>query len=113
VTEKAHGLGWGLAVGAACAVLPGIALVGAAAAGGAAGSAIGAITGHVKGGLDNDDLRSLGEILGRGQAGLVVVYERELADDILESIKPVDKHMTQAINVSPEQLVEDLKAGLR
>ena len=56
----AAGMGWGLAVGAACVLLPGIGLVGLAG-GAAAGATIGAVTGHVKGGMSNDDLRSLGE----------------------------------------------------
>ena len=61
----AHGLGWGLAVGAACAILPAVGLVGALAVGGGAGAAIGAVTGHMKGGIDDDDLKDLGGARGR------------------------------------------------
>lgn len=59
----AHGLGWGLAVGAVCAILPGIGLLGALAVGGGAGAAIGAVTGHVKGGMDDTDFKGFGEVL--------------------------------------------------
>ena len=38
------------------------------------GAAIGAVTGHVKGGMSNADLRSLGEVLNNGQAGLIAVH---------------------------------------
>lgn len=55
----AVGMGWGLAVGAACVLMPGIALVGLAG-GAAAGATIGAVTGHVKGGMSDGDLKRLG-----------------------------------------------------
>ena len=50
---EAHGLGWGLAIGAVCAILPGVALLGGLAVGAGAGAAIGAVTGHVRGGMSD------------------------------------------------------------
>jgi len=56
----AVGLGWGLAIGAVCAIFPPIGIVGGLAVGGGAGAVIGAVTGHVKGGLDDADLKANG-----------------------------------------------------
>jgi uncharacterized membrane protein len=86
----AHGLGRGLAIGAACAIFPAVGLLGGLALGGAAGAAIGAVTGHMKGGMDDEDLEALGDVLGHGQAGLVVVYAVNMADQIAANIKPVN-----------------------
>ena len=88
--SAARGLGWGLAIGAACAIFPPVGVLGGLAVGGGAGAAIGAVTGHVKGSMDDEDLAALGEVLGQGQAGLIVVYEVNLADQIAASMKSVN-----------------------
>lgn len=87
----AHGLGWGLAVGAACAIFPAVGLVGGLAVGGGAGAAIGAVTGHMKGGMDDEDLKALGDVLGEGEAGLIVVYSANMADQVAANVKAVNK----------------------
>ena len=83
----AVGLGWGLAVGVAAALFPPI---GIAAAGGA-GAAIGGIAGHASGGMSRGDLKDLGETLDTGQAGLIAVYETNLADQIVANIKAANR----------------------
>jgi uncharacterized membrane protein len=103
-------MGWGLAVGAACVLLPGIALVGLAG-GAAAGATIGAVTGHVKGGMSNDDLRSLGEVLNNGQAGLIAVYATNMADQVAASIKAQNRQISQAIDADADELAKELKAA--
>jgi uncharacterized membrane protein len=108
----AHGLGWGLAVGAACAILPGIALVGGLAAGGSVGAAVGAVTGHIKGGMDNEDLKEFGDVLTRGQAGLVLVYGTDMADEIAANIKATDKHISKEIDANTEELDRQIKAAV-
>jgi uncharacterized membrane protein len=85
----APGLGWGLAIGAACAIFPAIDLLDGLAVGGAS-AAIGAVTGHIKGGIDEEDLAALGDVLGHGQAGLIIVYAVNLADQIAANIKSVN-----------------------
>src|SRR6187200_2444838 len=74
----AVGLGWGLAVGVTAMLFPPVG-IGLAAAG-AGGAAIGAVAGHASGGMSRGDLKELGETLDAGQAGLVAVYETNLAD---------------------------------
>ena len=106
----AHGLGWGLAVGAVCAILPGIGLLGALAVGGGAGAAIGAVTGHVKGGMDDTDLKGLGEVLDQGQAGLIVVYATNMADQVAANIKAVNKFVSKEIDANADELARQLQA---
>ena len=105
----AHGLGWGLAVGAACAVFPAVGLLGGIVAGGSAGAAIGAVTGHMKGGMDDADLKALGDVLGQGQAGLIVVYATNMADQIAANIKAVNKAVSNEIDANADELAERLK----
>ena len=105
----AHGLGWGLAVGAVCAILPGIGLLGALAVGGAGGAAIGAVTGHVKGGMDDSDLKGLGEVLERGQAGLIVVYATNMADQVAANIREVNKFVSKEIDANADELAKQLE----
>ena len=104
----AHGLGWGLAIGAVCAILPGVALLGGLAVGAGAGAAIGAVTGHVKGGMDNSDLKGLGDVLDQGQAGLIVVYATNMADQVAANIKAVNRFVSKEIDANADELARQL-----
>jgi uncharacterized membrane protein len=84
----AHGLGCGLAILTACAIFPSVGLLGGLAVG--AGAAIGAVTGHLKDSMDDEDLAALGDVFGHGQAGLIVVYEVNMADQIAANMKSVN-----------------------
>lgn len=103
-----HGLGWGLAVGAACAILPAVGLLGGLAVGGGAGAAIGAVTGHMKGGLEDDDLKELGTVLEHGQAGLIVVYATNMADQVAANIKAVNRFVSKEVDASADELAAQL-----
>src|SRR4029077_3173447 len=81
------GLGWGLAAGVAAALFPPVGIVGALALGAGGGAAIGAVTGHAHGGMSRGDLKDLGDTLDAGTAGLLVVYEANLAEQIAANIK--------------------------
>jgi uncharacterized membrane protein len=107
----ATGLGWGLAIGAAMAIFPAIGLVGGMVAGGGAGAAIGAVTGHMKGGMDDDDLKALGETLDKGKAGLIAVYAVNMADQIAASIKAENKFISKEIDARADELAEQIKAS--
>ncbi|HEY2802408.1 MAG TPA: DUF1269 domain-containing protein, partial [Actinomycetota bacterium] len=97
----------GLALGAAAAILPGIGL----GVGAAVGAGIGAVTGHFKGGMSNDDLRKLGEVLDAGQAGLLVLYKTNMADQIAANIKAVNRHVSEEIDADADELAKQLKAA--
>ena len=103
----AVGLGWGLAVGVAAVLFPPVG-IGIAAAG-AGGAAIGAVAGHVTGGMSRGDLKELGDTLDAGQAGLIVVYETNLADQIAANIKAANRAISKATDMAADQLAADLK----
>lgn len=105
----ARGLGWGLAAGAVAALFPPVGILGALAVGGGAGAAIGAVSGHVNGGMPRDDLKELGEILDDGQAGLIVVYVTNMADQIAANVKAANRAITKATDMRADQLAQDLK----
>jgi uncharacterized membrane protein len=102
----AVGLGWGLAVGVAAALFPPVG-IGIAAAGGA-GAAIGGVAGHASNGMSRGDLKDVGETLDTGQAGLIAVYEFNLADQIVANIKAANRLIYAATDFAADQLAADL-----
>jgi len=101
-----HGLKWGLAVGAACAVFPAIGLIG----GMAAGAAIGAAVGHVKGGMKDSDLKEVADTLEKGQAGLIVVYATNMGDQIDAAVKAENKFISEELDVDKAALDKQITA---
>ena len=101
-----HGAWTGLAIGALAAILPGVGLV----AGAAVGAGIGAVTGHLKGGMSNDDLKQLGTVLEKGEAGLIVIYATNMADQVAASIKAENRFVSDAIDADADELAKQLKA---
>jgi uncharacterized membrane protein len=102
----AVGLGWGLAVGVVAALFPPVG-IGIAAAGGA-GAAVGGVAGHASGGVSRGDLKDLGETLDAGQAGLIAVYETNLAEQIVANIKAANRLVYKATDMAADQLAADL-----
>jgi uncharacterized membrane protein len=100
-----HGAWEGLAIGAVAAILPGIGL----AAGAAVGAGVGAVAGHLKGGISDGDLHELGSVLNTGQAGLVVVYATNMADQVAENIKTENKFISSEVNANADELAQQLK----
>jgi uncharacterized membrane protein len=105
----AVGLGWGLAVGVTAALFPPVG-IGLAAAG-AGGAAIGAVAGHASGGMSRGDLKDLGDTLDAGQAGLVVVYETNLADQVAANIKAANRLISKATDMAADELAAEIKAA--
>jgi uncharacterized membrane protein len=105
------GLGWGLATGAVAALFPAVGILGALAVGGGAGAAIGHIAGRASGSMSRDDLKTLGEVLDRGDAGLVVVYGRDMADRVITSVTRARATVQAATGITPEELAEDVRAA--
>jgi uncharacterized membrane protein len=104
-----HGLGWGLAAGAIAALFPPVGILGALTVGGGAGAAIGAVSGHVSGGMPRHDLKELGDVLDEGEAGLVVVYATNVADQIAANIKAANRMVSKATNMAAEELALEIK----
>jgi len=105
----AVGLGWGLAAGAVAALFPPVGILGALTVGGGAGAAIGALAGHVGGGMDRDGLKHLGEVLDEGEAGLVVVYATNMADQVAANIKAANRIISRETEIAADQLAADIK----
>ena len=101
-----HGAWTGLAIGALTAILPGVGLGVAAAV----GAGIGAVTGHIKGGMSDDDLKQLGTVLENGEAGLIVIYATNMADQVAASIKAENRFVSDAIDADADELAKQLKA---
>jgi uncharacterized membrane protein len=109
------GLGWGLAAGAAAALFPAVGILGALAVGGGAGAALGALAGHAARALSRDDLKALGEVLDRGDAGLVVVYGPDMADRVAAGVTGATSKTQTTTDISAEQLAAEIReaAGAR
>ena len=105
----AVGLGWGLAAGVVAALFPPVGILGALAVGGGGGAAIGAVAGHAAGGMNRGDLKELGEMLDAGTAGLIVVYETNLADKVAANIKAANRIISKATDMEADQLAADMK----
>ena len=105
----AHGLGWGLAAGAVAALFPAIGILGALTVGGGAGAAIGAVSGHVSGGMRRHDLKELGEVLDEGEAGLIVVYATNMADQIAANIKAANRMVAKETDMAADELAAEIK----
>jgi uncharacterized membrane protein len=103
----AVGLGWGLATGVVVALFPPVG-IGIVAAGGV-GAAIGGVAGHASGGMSRGDLKDLGEALDAGQAGLIAVYETNLADQVAANIKAANRIVSRATDMEADQLAADMK----
>jgi len=105
----ARGLGWGLAAGAVAALFPPVGIIGALTVGGAGGAAIGAVSGHVSGGMRRDDLKELGDVLDEGEAGLIVVYATNVADQIAANIKAANRIVSKETDMAADQLAKEIK----
>ena len=105
------GLGWGLAAGAVAAIFPAVGIVAALAVGGGTGAAIGALVGRTAGGMSRDDLKQLGEVLDRGNAGLVVVYGPDMADRVSGALGKAAAKVRTTTDLSNEQLAERIRAA--
>jgi uncharacterized membrane protein len=105
----AVGLGWGLAVGVTAALFPPVG-IGIATAGGA-GAAIGGLAGHAHKGMSRGTLKDLGETLDEGQAGLVVVYAFNLAEQIGAAIKAANRVVSRATEMAADELVAELNSA--
>jgi uncharacterized membrane protein len=106
----AVGLNWGLAAGAVAALFPAVGILGALAVGGGAGAALGAVAGHASGGMRREDLMTLGQVLDRGGAGLVVVYAPEMADRVAAAVTAASTTVRATASVSADQLAADIRA---
>jgi hypothetical protein len=65
----------------------------------------------MKGGMKDDDLKQLGEVLDKGRYGLIAVYATNMADQVAANVKAVNRYVSAAIDASADELAEQLKAA--
>jgi uncharacterized membrane protein len=104
------GLGWGLAAGMVAVIFPAVGILGAVAVGGGAGVAIGKVAHHAARGVSRDDLKQLGEVLDRGDAGLVVLYGSDMADRVATGVTRATSTTFATTDLSMERIAAELGA---
>jgi uncharacterized membrane protein len=114
-TERAAaiGLGAGLAVGALVALFPAVAIGAGLAVGGAAGLGLGALAGHVAGGMSRGDLKELGELLDKGDSGLLIVAAQDTEARLDEVIKHGNKIVKKQLRSDEKDLESALDEAIK
>ncbi len=59
--------------------------------------------------MPDHDLKALGEVLEQGQAGLLVVYARNMASQVAANVKAVSTYVSQEIDAQADALARQLK----
>ena len=59
--------------------------------------------------MSRGDLKELGDSLDTGQAGLIVVYETNVADQVAANIKAANRIVSKATDMAADQLAADMK----
>ena len=63
----------------------------------------------MKGGMPDHHLKAPGEVLEQDQAGLLVVYATNMADQVASNVKAVNKYVSQKIDAQADALARQLK----
>ncbi|MGW5238761.1 DUF1269 domain-containing protein [Monashia sp. NPDC004114] len=105
------GLGIGLVGGAVVALFPAVALGAGLLWGGATGAGLGALAGHVAAGMSRSDLKELGELLDRGQSGLVVVAATDLERRVEAELKRAEKVEKKELKADEKALAGEIDAA--
>ncbi len=100
-----HGAWTGIAVGAVVGVLFPPSIIAGAAVGGVAGGVIG----HVRKGMSRGDAKDLGELLGEGQAALIVVGESRLEEQLDKALTRAEKSIEKELDADAKEFERELK----
>jgi len=105
--EKAtqHGVWTGIAVGAVVGILFPPSIIAAAAVGGIAGGLIG----HLARGMSRADMEELGGLLDDGQAGLVVVGESRIGEQLDKDLTRAEKSVEREIDADSKEFERELR----
>jgi uncharacterized membrane protein len=105
------GLTLGLAAGALVALFPAVAIGAGLVVGGAAGAGLGAVAGHVAAGLDDSDVKELGDLLDEGQSGLIVIAASDMeakVEGLLQQAGKLAKKQVRADAAELEKQIDEL-----
>jgi uncharacterized membrane protein len=108
-TATRHGAWWGAAAGAAVGVIFPPSLL----AGAAVGAAVGGVSGHLAKGMSRTEAKQLGDFIGPGQAGLIVVGENKVEDAIKHAVTRAEKQTAQELDVSPKDVDKALQEAVK
>ena len=61
--------------------------------------------------MDRGDLKKLGDVLDAGQAGLIVVYQANLADQVAATIKAINRVESQIVDLTADEIAEEIRAA--
>jgi uncharacterized membrane protein len=100
-----HGAWGGIAVGAAIGIIFPASVVGTAIVGGMAGG----VAGHLKEGISRADAKEFGELLGRGDAALVVIGESRLEEQLARALTRAQTMLEKEIDADREELKRALE----
>jgi uncharacterized membrane protein len=108
-TATRHGAWWGIAAGAAVGVLFPPSVLGAAAVGGL----IGGVSGHLAKGMSRSSVKELGDFIDPGEAGLVVVGESKVEEEIEHAVTRAVKETAADLDVDPKDIDRALQDAVR
>ncbi|HEX8857215.1 MAG TPA: DUF1269 domain-containing protein [Thermoleophilaceae bacterium] len=102
-----HGAWTGIAAGAVLGILFPPSILGAAAVGGVTGGVIG----HFARGMSRGDMKELGDLLDEGEAGLVVIGESRVQEQLDKHLARARRSMEKQIEADSKDLERELKAA--
>ncbi len=107
-TATRHGAWWGIAAGGVVGLIFPPSLLGAAAVGGV----IGGITGHLSKGMSRSRAKELGDFIGPGEAGLLVVGEGRVEQAVQQAVTRAQRHTTERLDVEPDKIDKTLEGAI-
>lgn len=107
-TATRHGAWWGIAAGGAIGLIFPPAVLGAAAVGGV----VGAVTGHMSKGMSRSRAKELGDFIGPGEAGLIVVGESKVEEAIEKAVTRAVKETAEQLDVEPQKIDKTLHGAV-
>lgn len=108
-TATRHGAWGGIAAGAALGLLFPPSILATAAVGGV----VGGVSGHLAKGMSRSGVKELGDFIDPGHAGLVVVGESKIMDDIQNSVTRAEKETAEELGVDPKDLDRAMQAAVK
>jgi uncharacterized membrane protein len=100
-----HGAWGGIAVGAVVGILFPPSIIGAAAVGGL----VGGVGGHLRKGISRGDSKELGELLGEGEAALIVIGESRVEEQLDKALTRAEKSIEKQIDADSKEFKRELE----
>ena len=107
-TATRHGAWWGVAAGGAIGLIFPPSVLGAAAVGGV----VGAVSGHMSKGMSRSRAKELGDFIGPGEAGLVIVGESKIEEAIEKAVTRAEKETAEHLDVEPQKIDKTLQGTI-